>query len=66
MKHPNRIHRRSQITVWAVRQGDTLLQIAQEVYGNPRHWREIAEANRIDHPLAFPEARDVDRLLVLP
>ncbi|WP_027944732.1 LysM peptidoglycan-binding domain-containing protein [Amycolatopsis taiwanensis] len=30
--------------------GDTLASIAQQAYGNPAAWREIAEANGIDNP----------------
>lgn len=34
-----------------VRDGDSLASIAQRVYGDPTHWRQIAEANGIDDPL---------------
>jgi hypothetical protein len=30
---------------WTVRAGETLSRIAGEVYGDPAHWRRIAEAN---------------------
>ncbi len=33
-----------------VRQGETLDLIANEEYGHPRHWRHIADVNRIDNP----------------
>jgi hypothetical protein len=33
-----------------VHQGETLSQIAHQVYGNPKLWRPIAILNRIDHP----------------
>jgi nucleoid-associated protein YgaU len=39
---------------WTVTEGDTLWLIADEEYGDPSHWRTIADANDIDNP------RDVD------
>jgi hypothetical protein len=33
-----------------VRQGDNLALIAAKEYGDPRRWRPIAEANRLDNP----------------
>jgi Contractile injection system tube protein/LysM domain len=36
-----------------VRAGDTLERIAAEEYGDPRQWRVIARASRIDDPLAL-------------
>lgn len=36
-----------------VADGDTLSRIAASVYGDPRQWRLIAEANAIDDPLAL-------------
>ena len=53
-------------TLWTVKSGDKLPMIAAQVYGDPRLWRPIAEANRIDNPLRFPEQRDFGRLLVAP
>lgn len=41
---PDRTHRR------VLRAGETLSHIAAEVYGDPRLWRHIAEANAIDRP----------------
>ena len=38
--------------VWVVRRGQMLTHIAALEYGDPRHWRVIAEANDIDDPLA--------------
>lgn len=35
-----------------VQQRETLDLIAFEEYGNAQHWRHIAEANRIDNPMA--------------
>jgi nucleoid-associated protein YgaU len=34
-----------------VRDGDSLASIAHHIYGDPTHWRAIAEANDIDDPL---------------
>jgi hypothetical protein len=36
-----------------VRPRDTLAGIAHEEYGNPNHWRLIADANRIDDPMSI-------------
>lgn len=44
LSSPDRTH------VRVVRQGETLARIAEEVYGNARLWRFIAEANGIDRP----------------
>lgn len=41
---PDRTH------VRVVRQGETLSSIAAEMYGDPRAWRPIADANDIDRP----------------
>lgn len=47
--------------------GDRLPLIAAEVYGDPRLWRPIAEANGIDDPLRFPDPKkDIGRLLLIP
>jgi hypothetical protein len=35
---------------YLVKQGDSLWQISAKVYGDPGHWRTIAEANNIDDP----------------
>ena len=37
---------------WTVTEGDTLWLIADEEYGDPSHWRTIADANGIDNPRA--------------
>ena len=39
---------------------------AAEVYGDPRLWRLIAEANEIDDPLRFPTPQDVGRVILVP
>lgn len=44
LQSPDRTH------VRIVREGETLSSIASEAYGDPRHWRAIAEANDIDRP----------------
>jgi hypothetical protein len=41
---PDRTH------VRVLREGERLDQLANETYGNPRLWRVIARANRIDRP----------------
>jgi hypothetical protein len=41
---PDRTHRR------VLRERETLAHVADEVYGDPRLWRVIAEANDIDRP----------------
>ena len=35
---------------WTVAEGDTLWLIADEEYGDPSHWRTIAEANDVTNP----------------
>lgn len=45
---PDRTH------VRVVREGETLAQIAYELYGDPRQWRVIAEENDIDRPRFVP------------
>lgn len=53
-------------TVWTVKTGDKLPTIAAKVYGDPRLWRPIADANAIDNPLRFPRQSDLGRLIVVP
>jgi nucleoid-associated protein YgaU len=48
--------------VWVVKQGQTLADIAAREYGDPRQWRVIADANRIDDPSVLT----IGRRLVLP
>ncbi|HET7863796.1 MAG TPA: hypothetical protein VFL86_05255 [Burkholderiaceae bacterium] len=52
--------------VWTVKAGDRLPVIAAQVYGDPRLWRQIADANGIANPLRFPSPQDVGRLLLVP
>lgn len=44
LSSPDRSH------VRVLREGETLAHIAYEVYGDPRMWRPIAEANGIERP----------------
>jgi nucleoid-associated protein YgaU len=37
-----------------LKEGESLQIIAAQEYGDPRKWRSIAEANRIDNPLTIP------------
>jgi nucleoid-associated protein YgaU len=48
--------------VWLVKHGQTLATIATQEYGDPRMWRPIAQANRIDDPLKLRAGE----LLILP
>jgi nucleoid-associated protein YgaU len=47
---------------YVVQTGDSLAAIAQEVYGDPTLWREIAEANDIEAPYSLT----VGDTLVIP
>ena len=40
--------------VRVLREGETLSHVANEAYGDPRHWRTIAVANDIDRPRFVP------------
>jgi len=42
--------------------GDTLQSIAAEEYGDPRQWRPIATASRIDNPLTV----EIGKALIVP
>jgi nucleoid-associated protein YgaU len=37
--------------VWVVHEGETLAWIAYQEYGDPNHWRHIAETNNLDNPM---------------
>lgn len=39
-----------EFTTWLVRRGDTLSNVAGELYGDPGQWRQIAVANNLDDP----------------
>jgi nucleoid-associated protein YgaU len=56
----------SRTKVRSIKAGDRLPLIAAEVYGDPRLWRLIAEANEIDDPLRFPKPQDVGRVILVP
>jgi hypothetical protein len=47
------------LRVHRVRDGDSLPAIAFEAYGDPTHWRAIAEANDIDDPMRLPRGADL-------
>jgi nucleoid-associated protein YgaU len=38
---------------YVIQSGDSLASIAQESYGDPTRWREIARANNLDEPYAL-------------
>ncbi len=54
------------VKVWTVKIGDNLPTVAARVYGDPKQWRRIADANRIDNPLQFPGEQDLGRVLLIP
>ena len=54
------------IRVRTVQAGDRLPLIAEEMYGDPRFWRLIAEANNIEDPLRFPEPHHIGWALAIP
>jgi hypothetical protein len=43
-----------QTHAYVLRQGETLSDVANAVYGDPNAWRLVAEHNRISDPLAVP------------
>jgi len=57
---------RKKVSVWTVKSKDRLPMIAAKVYGEPRLWRLIADANDIDNPLRFPAADDIGRNIRIP
>jgi hypothetical protein len=46
--------------IHVVRDGDSLPSIAHDAYGDPNHWRVIAEANGIDNPLHLRRGTALD------
>lgn len=52
--------------VWTVKIGDRLDMIAQFALKDPKKWRQIAEVNKINNPLAFPGEEDIGRILIIP
>jgi nucleoid-associated protein YgaU len=49
-------------TRYTVQSGDSLASIAQDVYGDPTRWRDIARANGLEEPFALT----VGEALVIP
>jgi nucleoid-associated protein YgaU len=47
-------------TEYVVQAGDSLAAIAQEVYGDPTLWREIARANNLEEPYALTVGDTLD------
>lgn len=45
---------------WTVTEGDTLWLIASREYGDPTHWRRIAEANDIQNPRAIEPGQELE------
>jgi nucleoid-associated protein YgaU len=45
---------------WTVTEGDTLWLIASREYGDPAHWRTIAEANDIQNPRALDAGQELE------
>ncbi|RPI71103.1 MAG: LysM peptidoglycan-binding domain-containing protein [Desulfobacteraceae bacterium] len=52
--------------LWTVKTGDRLDLIAQNALKDPKQWRKIALANRINNPLIFPGEQDIGRILIIP
>jgi hypothetical protein len=52
-------------TMWTVNEGDRLYLIAHKILGDATLWRQIAIANEIYDPIAFPTEADVGRTLVI-
>lgn len=51
---------------WIVKIGDRLDLIAYKELKDPSRWKQIAEANEITDPLAFPTTEDVGKILIIP
>jgi len=45
-----KLHSPDRTRVRVLREGETLMELAREAYGDPRLWRAIAEKNDIDRP----------------
>lgn len=58
-------NRSSSRKFWTVKSSDRLDLIADSTYHDPALWRVIAEANRIEDPLAFPQ-QHIGRILMIP
>jgi hypothetical protein len=51
--------------IWVVREGETLPWIAYQEYGEPAHWRFIAETNGLNNPMELQPGQ-VLKLVPLP
>ena len=51
--------------LWSVKENDRLYLIANQVFGDPSQWRDIARVNNIYDPLNFPTKADIGRTLVI-
>ena len=51
--------------IWVVHEGQTLDWIAYQEYGDPAHWRHIAETNDLDNPMDLHPGQ-VLKLVPLP
>jgi nucleoid-associated protein YgaU len=49
-----------EVSEYVVQSGDSLAAIAQEVYGDPTLWREIARANNLQEPYALTVGDTLD------
>jgi nucleoid-associated protein YgaU len=52
--------------LWTVKTGDRLDLIAHAALLDARQWRKIAELNDIIDPLAFPQAEDIGKNIIIP
>ncbi len=48
--------------IHTLQEGDALWLLAARAYGDPRHWKVLADANGLDDPLQLPPGRE----LVIP
>jgi len=51
--------------IWVIEEGQRLDWIAHQEYGNPAHWRHIAETNHLDNPFDL-QTGQVLKLIPLP
>jgi len=52
--------------MWQVKSGDRLDLIAFKTLKDSTQWRNIADSNNINNPLAFPTDDDIGKMLVIP
>jgi hypothetical protein len=52
--------------LWKLKSGDRLDLVASKILGDPRQWRKIAKANRINNPLGFTRNNNIGRILIIP